>query len=179
MKTLDEIKRMMAAGETVQADESLKELLVSEPDNLQAKMLYGTCRQLLGDEETFRRIHDELAPEMEEDEPKAEPNSHRKKHYILWISLIAGGLVLAGIWTGICLGKDNKRTTSVFSPQETQVIRKARVRGRYVTGCGCGCDNCTYQWFMRDDIQYRLPWHPGKCKARICPCACEHGFCSK
>ena len=65
MKTLDEIKRMMAAGETAQADAALKELLVSEPNNLQAKMLYGTCRQLLGDEETFRRIHDELAPEME------------------------------------------------------------------------------------------------------------------
>jgi len=35
---------------------ALKELLAAEPDNLQAKMLYGTCRQLLGDEETFRRI---------------------------------------------------------------------------------------------------------------------------
>ena len=65
MKTLDEIKQMTAAGDTAQADEALKELLAKEPDNLQAKMLYGTCRQLLGDEETFKRIHDELAPEME------------------------------------------------------------------------------------------------------------------
>ena len=65
MKALDEIKQMMSAGETAKADEELKELLANEPDNLQAKMLYGTCRQLLGDEETFTRIHDELAPEME------------------------------------------------------------------------------------------------------------------
>ena len=65
MKTLDEIKKLMADGETAQADEALKELLEKEPDNLQAKMLYGTCRQLLGDEETFRRIHDELVPVME------------------------------------------------------------------------------------------------------------------
>ena len=65
MKTLDEIKQMMAAGDTAQADEALKELLAVEPNNLQAKMLYGTCRQLLGDEETFKRIHDELAPEVE------------------------------------------------------------------------------------------------------------------
>ncbi len=49
MKALEEIKQMMAAGETVQADEALKELLEKEQNNLQAKMLYGTCRQLLGD----------------------------------------------------------------------------------------------------------------------------------
>ena len=48
--TLDEIKQLMAAGETAQAEEALKELLANEPDNLQAKMLYGTCRQLLGGE---------------------------------------------------------------------------------------------------------------------------------
>ena len=49
MKTLDEIKKLMAAGETDKADEALKELLAKEPDNLQSKILYGTCRQLLGD----------------------------------------------------------------------------------------------------------------------------------
>ena len=31
MKTLDEIKQMMAAGDTVQADEALKELLACSP----------------------------------------------------------------------------------------------------------------------------------------------------
>ena len=60
MKTFDEIKQLMAEGETAQADTALKELLAAEPNNLQAKMLYGTCRRLLGDEKTFRRIHDEL-----------------------------------------------------------------------------------------------------------------------
>ena len=50
MKTLEEIKQTMADGDTAQADEALKELLANEPDNLLAKMLYGTCRQLLGDE---------------------------------------------------------------------------------------------------------------------------------
>ena len=65
MKTLDEIKQLMAADDTAQADAALKELLADEPDNLQANMLYGTCRQLLGDGETFKRIHDELAPVVE------------------------------------------------------------------------------------------------------------------
>ena len=42
--TLDEIKKLMAADDTAQADEALKELLAVEPNNLQAKMLYGICR---------------------------------------------------------------------------------------------------------------------------------------
>ena len=100
MKTLDEIKRMMAAGDAAKAAESLKELLAKEPDNLQAKMLYGTCCQLLGDEETFRRIHDELAPVMEKfekSEPQAETVSLWRKYHALWLVFIAGALVLAGL----------------------------------------------------------------------------------
>ena len=105
MKTLEEIKKLMVAGETSQADEALKELLAAAPENLQAKMLYGTCRQLLGDEETFKRIHDELAPEMEKrgkSEPQSETVSLWKKYHALWLTLIAGGLVLAGL-TGAAL----------------------------------------------------------------------------
>ena len=104
MKTLNEIKQMMVAGETAKADASLKELLAAEPKNLQAKILYGTCRQLLGDEETFKRIHDELAPEMEKlaDDPTTadtivlrETISLWRKYHALWMTLIIGGLVLA------------------------------------------------------------------------------------
>ena len=61
---LTTIKILMTEGETAKADEALKELLAAEPNNLQAKMLYGTCRHLLGDEETFKRIHDEIASEI-------------------------------------------------------------------------------------------------------------------
>ena len=42
MKALDEIKQMMDAGETIQAEVALKELLEKEPDSLHAKILYGT-----------------------------------------------------------------------------------------------------------------------------------------
>lgn len=44
MKLIDEIKQLMAAGDTAQADEALKELLANDPDNLQAKMLFGICK---------------------------------------------------------------------------------------------------------------------------------------
>ena len=100
MKTLDEIKQMMVAGDTAQADEALKELLAKDPENLQAKMLYGTCRQFLGDEETFKRIHDELAPVMEREKKTdvgEETVSLWKKYHALWMSLIVGGLLLIGV----------------------------------------------------------------------------------
>ena len=120
MKTLDEIKKLMAAGETAQADEALKELLAAEPNNLKAKMLYGTCRQLLGDEETFKRIHDELTSEMErleKKEPKAETVSLWKKYHALWMSLIVGGLVLAGTVTvAWFVGRDMFRVTGMALP---------------------------------------------------------------
>ena len=100
MKTLDEIKQMMSAGETAEAEGALKELLVSEPENLEAKMLYGTCRQLLGDEETFKRIHDEIMMKLEnEDETELQPGtvSLWKKYHALWMTLIYyGALILAG-----------------------------------------------------------------------------------
>lgn len=94
-RTLEEIKKLMAKGETAQADEALKELLVTEPTNLQAKMLYGTCLQLRGDQESFRRIHEELMPKM-----AAVSNEKTLgmwcKYHTLWMKLIVGGLVLAG-----------------------------------------------------------------------------------
>lgn len=49
--------------------------------------------------------------------------------------------------------------------------------GHWVTGCGCGCDDCVYKWFMRDDIDYQLSWHPGRCRCSssdACPCICAH-----
>ncbi len=105
MKNLDEIKKLMVAGDTVQADGALKELLAAEPNNLQAKMLYGTCRQLLGDEETFKRIHDELEPQMLKLDVwtpcQVETLSLWKKYKTLWEVLILGALVLGVDVVGI------------------------------------------------------------------------------
>ncbi len=128
MKTLEEIKQMMAAGDTAQADEALKELLANEPDNLQAKMLYGTCRQLLGDEETFKRIHDELAPVMErmgKEEPKAETVSLWGKYQRLFEWLIAAGLISAAAGTTIWfLGSHLRSMLETIQVTTDAVIRK-------------------------------------------------------
>jgi thioredoxin-like negative regulator of GroEL len=99
LKESNEIKQLMAAGETARADEALKELLVEEPNNLQAKMLYGTCHQLLGDEETFKRIHDELEPQMSKLDVWT---PYQVETLSLW-KILAG--VGVGVWRlGVLLG---------------------------------------------------------------------------
>ena len=60
-RMIDAIERLMKDGKIAEAAAAAKELSELEPGNARAKMLYGTCRQLLGDEETFKRIHDELS----------------------------------------------------------------------------------------------------------------------
>ena len=61
---LNEIKLRLKSGDVAGTEAAAQELLAAEPDNVQAMMLYGTCRQLQGDEATFRRIHGELAPRI-------------------------------------------------------------------------------------------------------------------
>ena len=51
---IEEIKSLMKSGDVAGAEAAAQELLTAEPDNVQAMMLYGTCRQLQGDEATFR-----------------------------------------------------------------------------------------------------------------------------
>lgn len=95
MKTLDEIKQMMAVGDIAGAEAAILKLLKKAPDNLQAKMLYGACLQLQGDKEAFGRIHEELAPKMAAVSDEKTLGMWRKYH-ALWMTLIVGGLVLAG-----------------------------------------------------------------------------------
>ena len=93
--SIDEIKNRLRSGDVTGAETVAQELLATEPDNVQAKMLYGTCRQLQGDDETFRRIHDELVPKMAT-VVDGETQGLWRKYHTLWISMIATGLALAG-----------------------------------------------------------------------------------
>lgn len=92
---VEEIKFLLKSGDVARAEAAAKDLLTAEPDNVQAKMLYGTCRQLQGDEETFLRLHDELAPRIVS-VVDGETQGLWRKYHTLWIGLIATGLALAG-----------------------------------------------------------------------------------
>lgn len=52
--TIDGIKSLLKSGDIAGAEAAAQELLAADPDNVQAMMLYGTCRQLQGDEATFK-----------------------------------------------------------------------------------------------------------------------------
>lgn len=63
--SIDAIKELIKKGDIPQASEGLREILAKTPEDAAARMLYGTCCQLMGDSATFGRIYRDLAPEME------------------------------------------------------------------------------------------------------------------
>ena len=63
--TSKDIKALLQSGKIDQASQACEAALKTNPDNLELKLLYGTCRQLLGDTAAFQRIHDELAPTLD------------------------------------------------------------------------------------------------------------------
>lgn len=100
---IDEIKTLLKSGDVAGAESAAQELLATEPDNAAAQMLYGTCRHLLGDDRTFDIIHDVLASKMESEWNENTLSLWRRYHG-MWIALIAGGLVLAGVsWWSLSL----------------------------------------------------------------------------
>lgn len=96
----DEIKELMRAGDLDKASEALSSRLADEPDNVDLKLLYGTCRRLLGDLDTFAKIDDEVAKA-----PEAEGNAKWRKYHALRVAacgavmLIAANLASAEIRT--------------------------------------------------------------------------------
>ena len=109
---LREIKKLMKNGDFAKADAELKAIVECEPGNVQAKLLYGTCRLLLGDEDTFRKIHDEVEPRISF-EKDVEVISAWRKYSRLLKCLLAGALVLGA--TATCyLVKDFQRTTETL-----------------------------------------------------------------
>lgn len=58
---LGQIKELMRGGDVAAAAEELKALISAEPGNQEAKILYGTCCHICGDDATLVRIDEEVA----------------------------------------------------------------------------------------------------------------------
>ena len=58
---LDQIKKLMKGGDVAAAAEELKALISAEPGNQEAKLLYGTCCHICGDDATLVKIDEEVA----------------------------------------------------------------------------------------------------------------------
>lgn len=100
-ETIDEIKSLMKSGNFAGAEALCRKVLKEAPDDAAVKMLYATCRQLLGDEESFRRIMLEITPKMEA-LAKADPDCEavklwRKSGAVLMEYVVLGVLVMAAV----------------------------------------------------------------------------------
>ena len=57
---------LLKKGEYAEADKLLVAYMKESPKDLDAKMLYGTCRMMQGDSSTAKQIHDEVEPQISE-----------------------------------------------------------------------------------------------------------------
>ena len=85
---IESIKNLIKEGDIPQASSQLKEVLAKTPEDAVAQMLYGTCCQIMGDPETFGRIYQKLAPEMERCVERGE-QSERISMWLKYAAMIA------------------------------------------------------------------------------------------
>ena len=89
MKT---VRRLMNAGDFAAAAERLRARLAISPGDEEAKLMLGTCLHLLGDDEAFMRIDDELSKS-----PTAQTLPAWPKFHALRAAACGGALLLAGV----------------------------------------------------------------------------------
>ncbi|MBQ3340883.1 MAG: hypothetical protein IJG84_03225 [Kiritimatiellae bacterium] len=89
MKT---VRRLMNAGDFAAAAERLRARLAISPGDEEAKLMLGTCLHLLGDDESFMRIDDELSKS-----PTAQTLPAWPKFHALRAAACGGALLLAGV----------------------------------------------------------------------------------
>jgi len=88
---MKEIRDLMSAGDIAAAAERLQARMALVPEDAEAKMLLGTCRHLLGDDEAFCRIDDELSRSASARALPSWPRFHA-----LRVAAAGGALILAG-----------------------------------------------------------------------------------
>ena len=118
-EAVDQIKSLMKSGDISGAEALCIKAREEDQDNAAVKMLYATCRNLQGDEESFRRIMLEIAPQMEA-LAKADPDSEaaklwRKSGAVLMEYVVLGVLVVAAI-TGTVwyFGKEVRQALTIM-----------------------------------------------------------------
>ena len=63
---IDEIKKMMRTGDIAGAEAAAKSALENDPDNVRLLIVFGTCRQLQGDEEAFLGTYELVRAALDE-----------------------------------------------------------------------------------------------------------------
>lgn len=140
---IEEIRNLMKSGDVAGAETAAQELLTADPDNVQALMLYGTCRQLQGDEATFRdtyttvKEHLDAQPDALDAETTAawkrfeelyaklgQPELRRRgsapRKNVMFGCAIVAALIVAALVTGIWYF--GKSTVAMFGGETTAAV---------------------------------------------------------
>ena len=102
-KLLKSFESMLKKGNYAEIEPLLKEIAALNPEDWEAKMLYGTCRLLQGDTETAKQIHDEPEPHFSADLdlPKAKRTFWQKYHrWIIYGTATALVVAVTGCFFG-------------------------------------------------------------------------------
>lgn len=114
------IKELIKNGDIPQASERLREILAKTPEDAAARMLYGTCCQLMGDSATFGRIYRDLAPEMEPRVTRGE----RSELVSMWLKYAA----MFAMIIAIGLHSNNAYASDVVGDNTEEVAPRKKIK---------------------------------------------------
>ena len=100
---LKQIRGMLAIERYSEAEAMLKDFMAEHPENWDARLLFAFCRQLQGDKETFRKIHDEAQAHIDAQDAEAEAIKASplwRKCHKAWIAWFAVGALVVGAAVG-------------------------------------------------------------------------------
>ena len=97
-------ENLLKNGEYAEAEKLLVPYMKENPDDWDAKLLYGTCRMMQGDAETAKLVHQQAQDHFESgrDIPEEQKSFWDKYKKLIFYGAIGTALVLAG---GAYLGK--------------------------------------------------------------------------
>lgn len=120
MTPLAHIKFLLQSGDVAGAETLCKKAFVENPDDVAVRFLHATCLRLLGDEETFRHIMLEIAPQMEV-MAKADPDCEaaklwRKSGAVLMEYVVLGVLIVAAVIGGVVIFGEQIQDRYLYGP---------------------------------------------------------------
>ena len=104
-KLLKSFESMLKKGNYAEIEPLLKEIAALNPEDWEAKMLYGTCRLLQGDTETAKQIHDDLDPHFSTDLDLPEAKRTFWQKYHNWIIYGTAATLVAVLGAAVYFGE--------------------------------------------------------------------------
>lgn len=132
----DDLKKnfedLLKKGEYAEADKLLVAYMKESPKDLDAKMLYGTCRMMQGDSSTAKQIHDEVENQISEsnDISETQKTFWQKYKKLIIYGAIGTALVYGGYkvyedeitqFFGVSASTNDPVSTSTYDPDDPRL----------------------------------------------------------